>query len=225
MYCQNCGKTVDEKWSYCPNCGVSIHPTKELHKTGFVDFSDFGSMINEIVKGIDEMTNQLGKKHTGKDFEKIRHGSKDPFDLPIGVGGVSVKISSSDDKEPKMDIKTFGNLKGHEDALNRWFGIPSIEEKAAEELQEEILKDRKPPKVTEEPKTIVNKIDKNLEFRISVPGVKSEDDINVRQIQDSIEVRGYVDDKAYFTLFSTPPGSKIHSKRLENEVIIIEVEG
>ncbi len=226
MYCQNCGNIVDEKWSYCPNCGVSIYPKEGgLLKPSFVDFPDFGSLINEIVKGIDEMTNQLGKKYTEKDFEKIRHDFKDLFDLPLGVGGVSVKISSSNDKEPKMDIKTFGNLRGHEDALKRWFGIPSIEENVAEELQEELLKDRKPPKVTEEPKTIVNRIGNKLEFRISVPGVKSEADINVRQIQDSIEVRGYVDDKAYFTLFSTPPGSKIRSKRLEDEVIIIEVEG
>ncbi|MFQ5888244.1 MAG: hypothetical protein ACE5HY_06060, partial [Candidatus Hydrothermarchaeales archaeon] len=126
---------------------------------------------------------------------------------------------------PRVDIKTFGNLSGHEDDLKRWFGIAGIEEKAEEEPQEEVLMHRKPPKVTEEPKTTITRSDNKLKFWISVPGVKSEADVNVRQLQESIEVRAYMGDKAYFTLFSIPPGSRIRSKRLENEVIVIEVEG
>ncbi len=224
MYCQNCGTEADEKWSYCPKCGTHLHGREDFVRQGLGEFPDFGSLLEEIMKGIDEMTNVFGKTYDKKDFEKAHHDFRDLFDMPLGVGGVSVRISSTEDKKPQFDIKTFGNLSGHESDLKKWFGMPGMGENLEEEPGIDALTGRKPPKVTEEPKTIINRIDNKLEFRISVPGVMSESDVNIRQLQESIEVRAYKDDKAYFTLFSIPPGSKIRSKRLENEVIILEVE-
>ncbi|MFQ5975739.1 MAG: zinc ribbon domain-containing protein [Candidatus Hydrothermarchaeales archaeon] len=225
MFCHNCGSKVGEKWMYCPRCGAQIDSRDEFIKPSFVEFPDFGSLLEDIVKGIDEMTNLFGKKRDEKDFKKVRRDFRDLFNLPLGVGGVSVRISSTDTKEPRVDIKTFGNLRGHEEYLKNLLGIHMGEEKAVDEPEERVLIPKKPPKVTEEPKTTISRTDGRLEFRINVPGVKSETDINVRQIQESIEVRAYIGDKAYFTLFSIPPSSKICSKRLQNEVIIIEVEG
>ncbi|MFQ5888297.1 MAG: zinc-ribbon domain-containing protein, partial [Candidatus Hydrothermarchaeales archaeon] len=104
MYCHNCRNKVDEKWSYCPNCGAPIYSKDKVIKPSFVESLDFGSLLEEIVKGIDEMTNLFEKRHDKKDFEKVRRDFRDLSDLPLGVGGVSVRISSSGDKEPRVDI-------------------------------------------------------------------------------------------------------------------------
>ncbi|MFQ6136559.1 MAG: zinc ribbon domain-containing protein [Candidatus Hydrothermarchaeales archaeon] len=221
MFCRNCGNEVDEDWKFCPHCGIDLHEKRALSRTGFLEFPNIEGLFDDVVKGIEEMSSLFGRREFRRDFEKERHMFKDFFDLPQGIGGISVRISSTDDKEPKFDIKTFGNLSGHENEIKEWFGIPV---EGGEEIEEPKII-RKPPKVTEEPETKMRRIGGKLEVKVKVPGVKSEDDIDVRKLEESIEIRAYAGDKAYFTLFSVPPRARILSKKLENEELTLEVEG
>ena len=36
MFCEKCGKEVDEKWSVCPNCGAQINDNNNAEKTGML---------------------------------------------------------------------------------------------------------------------------------------------------------------------------------------------
>ena len=189
MYCHNCKMEVEEKWNYCPKCGTQI-PIKDDHvKPSFVEFSDFRNLLEDIVEGIEEMTNRSIKRQNKKDFEFVIRDFRDLLGLPLEMGGVSIKISSDDVKEPKVDIKTFGNFSGHEDILKKWLEFPDNTKDPQEDLNEEIVPHRQPPKKTQEPQTFIKKIKDGLELRIRVPGVISEEDIDVKQLQESIEVR------------------------------------
>lgn len=83
-------------------------------------------------------------------------------------------------------MRTFGDFKDKEPEILRRLGVKEAKPKAQ----------RLPPKVTEEPETKVERRGNRVIYRIKVPGVKSEEDIDVQRLRESVEVRAYAQDKA-----------------------------
>jgi HSP20 family molecular chaperone IbpA len=194
MDCENCGNDVAEDWKYCPFCGSSL-------ELGIVTRFPAFTGLEDLLKDID---NEFRKMEDA--FKRVWPESK-TFE-PMKGGGMSIRISSEEGREPKIDVRTFGDYEEH---------APKIEERLG------IKKTRTPPKVTREPKTLIERDNGKLILRAELPGVKSEEDIDIKRMAESIEIRAYAKDMAYFTLFCIPPNSRILSKRLENEEFIIEV--
>ncbi|NOZ59986.1 MAG: zinc ribbon domain-containing protein [Euryarchaeota archaeon] len=121
-------------------------------------------------------------------------------------GGVSIRISSEPGKEPRVEVQTFGSLK------NRNI-LPRLR-----------ARQRQPPRVTEEPETRVERRGNRVVYRLRMPGVESEEDVDVQRLRESVEVRGYARDRAYFTLFTLPRHARIASTKLEGDEFVIEVE-
>jgi HSP20 family molecular chaperone IbpA len=194
MDCEKCGNGVEENWEYCPLCGSFLKSSIATKFPAFVGLED-------LLKDIDN------------EFRKMEEAFKCVWPEsrtlePIKGGGISIRISSTEDKEPKIDVQTFGECQNQ---------APEVEERLG------VRRERAPPKVTKEPKTLIEQDDGKLILRAELPGVKSEEDIDVKRMAESIEIRAYTEDMAYFTLFCIPPDSKILSKRLENEEFVIEV--
>ncbi|MEE9474660.1 MAG: zinc ribbon domain-containing protein [Candidatus Hydrothermarchaeaceae archaeon] len=194
MDCDNCGSDVAENWEYCPFCGSSL-------KRGLAPQFPSFTGLEDLLTDIDEEFRRM------KDAFRSAWLDKKDFE-PIKGGGISVRISSKEGRDPKIDVHTFGDYEGP---------APKIEERLG------IEKTRVPPKITREPKTLIEKKEGKLILRAEVPGVTSEEDIDIKRMTESIEIRAYAKDMAYFTLFCIPPNSKILSKRLENEELVIEV--
>lgn len=194
MECGNCGNHAEEGWEYCPFCGSFLKRRTVPQFFTFTGIEDLLKDIEEEFRGIEDA------------FRSAWLGRK-PFE-PILGGGISVRISSEEGEEPKIDVQTFGDYEER---------APDIEERLG------VKKERAPPKVTREPKTLIEQADGRLILRAELPGVKSEQDVDVRRMAESIEIRAYAGDTAYFTLFCVPPDSRILSKRLENEELVIEV--
>lgn len=199
MRCFNCNEEVRRNWNYCPNCGVNLRRRRAYEKyPGLLGFSSIFDEIDREFREIERMFRRFTMPPP-----RERRG-----------GGVSIKISSEPGKEPRVEVRTFGDFKDKEPEILQRLGVKEAKPKAQ----------RLPPKVTEEPETKVERRGNRVIYRIKVPGVKSEEDIDVQRLRESVEVRAYAQDKAYFTLFSIPKRARIAATRLEGDEFVIEVE-
>lgn len=147
-----------------------------------------------------EMTFESVSDALDKEFERIDK-MFDSFNFPK-VGGIHITIQSG--PIPKVRIKT------HD------------EDKKAEPKTERIKQEIKIPKVTEEPETEIQKTkDKQIIF-IKLPDVKSEDDIEIKKLEQSVEVRAFAGDKAYFKLIPISHRSDIN-KKFKDGMLILEI--
>jgi HSP20 family molecular chaperone IbpA len=206
--CTNCGRSVKEDFNFCPYCGEELEE-REVEEIEFKPFSIFEDIEKEFER-IDKMfsSSELFK------FPKIRFGS-----ITRG-GGISITIHSATGRKPEVKVKTFGEYKKFEPEIKRKLGIKAPVEEVEEEEEK---KPTKVPKITEEPETKVEKADGKLLITVKLPGVKSEEDIKIRKLEQSIEIRAFVDDKAYFTLVPIKSGMKILDKSFKDEVLKIEL--
>jgi HSP20 family molecular chaperone IbpA len=137
-----------------------------------------------------------------KEFEQIgkAFGISNIKMKPMGEG-VSIIITSGDDMTPKVDIR---NTRDHEPRRKQ------IVEKLT-----------RIPKFTEEPDTKIERLGKKQIIKIKLPGVK-EDDIEIKKLENSIEIRAFVGDKCYFKLIPIPSNANVN-ETFENEMLKIEV--
>lgn len=197
--CPKCGKKIKEDWNFCPYCGWEIE-----------EEAPFESIFDDIDKELKEID-----KMFGFDFFKIPS-----FKIKPGIrgGGISITVHSGRGMKPKIEIKTSGEYKKLEPELKRRLGVrPAVEEVEEEE------KEVKVPKVTEEPESEVQTIGNKQIILIKLPDVKSEEDIEVKRLEQSIEVKAFAGDKAYFKLIPIPKNVSI-SKKFKDGVLKIEIE-
>ncbi|MBI5355294.1 MAG: zinc ribbon domain-containing protein [Candidatus Aenigmarchaeota archaeon] len=198
MRCPNCSADVDRKWSYCPSCGLRMRSMDSFLAFPSFDFSD-----------IDREMDRMRKRMMGDMKKAMTEGPKG--------SGFSISIVSSGGKEPKVEVRTFGDYKGKEDEILRGSGVPK------KAIEKEPSK-RKVPEITEEPKYEVKRIGSRLIFSVKLHGVKDLRDVDVRALEESVEVRAYAENKAYFTIFPVPRGAKIVNQTFGNDELVIEIK-
>jgi RNA polymerase subunit RPABC4/transcription elongation factor Spt4 len=210
--CPNCGESIKEDWEFCPYCGEKIE-TEELEEKEMI--TPFRSIFSDIDKEFERIDKMFG-------FDSFNFPS---FKMKPGIrgGGVSITIQSGTGMKPKVEIKTSGEYKKLEPELKRKFGIkPAIEEVEEEKMERKKHK-VKLPKVTEEPESEIQTIGNKQIISIKLPDVKSEDDIEIKRLEQSIEVKAFTDDKAYFKLIPIPKDGSI-SKKFKDGILKIEIE-
>lgn len=198
--CPNCGEKAKDDWQFCPYCGI------EIEGEGMMP-------IRSIFDDID------------KEFESIDKMPVDPFSFPefkmkpgMKGKGISIIIHGSPGMEPKIEVKTSDEYKQLEPGLKRKLGVRSgIENEEVEK------KTRKMPKITEEPETEIRTVANNQIISIKLPGVKSEKDIETKRLEQSIEVKAFAGDKAYFKLIPIPREASVN-KDFKNGVLRLEIE-
>jgi len=201
--CPACGEAVKDKWQFCPQCG------EELVERELEVESPFRDLWEEAERELERLDKAFGLSFEMPTF-KVKPRSK--------VSGVSITIQSTGD-EPKVEVKTFGDYRKIEPELKRRLGVKA----GVEEVEEPESKVRV-PKVTEEPETDVKTEGNRQTIKIKLPDVKSEHDIEVKKLEQSIEVKAFAGDKAYFTLVPVPKDSSIVKKEFKDGVLRIEVE-
>lgn len=204
--CESCGRKVKEEFRFCPYCGAELIEEIEIRP-----FKPIFEDIEKEFERIDKMFSSEFFRFPEIEFKPITRG-----------GGISITIHSATGKKPEVKVKTFGEYKKFEPEIKRKLGLRA----PVEEVEEEkvVEKPKKIPKVTEEPETKVEKVNNHLLITVKLPGVKSEDDVKIRRLEQSIEIRAFGDDKAYFTLVPIKPEMEIFRKSLENEVLKIELK-
>lgn len=212
MRCGNCGNDAEDRWKYCPRCGAALRDVfsiadmfKKMHK-------DMGSIETDM------------KKAFQKNFEVLDLSPM--FRNPERGSGFSIKIISNNRNPPKISVKTFGNVDSRnlEKQIYEQFGVKHrIPEKPAQERPAAPSeRPEEAPKSTEEPETELKKFGSRVVASISLPGVKSPNDIRISDLENSVEVRATVGDKAFFKILRKPANARLIDKRFEKEKLIME---
>jgi len=163
--------------------------------------------LEDIEKEIDEELKRLDKMF------KISFEIPKTKIKPKSFDGISITIRKETGKKPKIDIKTFGEYKKLEPEIMKRLKVYEESEK-----EEKI----KPPKITEEPKTeIITNKNKQI-IKIKLPGVKKMEDIEIKKLEQSIEIKGFAGDKLYFKLL--PIVGNITKKEFKDETLLLEIE-
>jgi len=201
LRCPCCGREVEEGWAYCPYCGCML---------GFRMFDEFfeRDYIRDFLEDFDKLV-----RKSIKEFFKPFEFEKEPY---VKGGGISIVIKSESGKKPKVYVKTFGDYKEFEDKIKenikKKIGIEEIEE---EEKPKEKVSEIREVKVTEEPEVKIKRDVHRMEIEVDLPDVESAKDIEVVELEESIEIRAYAKDKVYFKIISKPKNKSIVEKKFE----------
>ena len=183
----------------CPYCGREVQPEWNYcpycgHPLKQV--SPFGKFEEAIEKEFERFDKLFGFK-----LPRIKFGPS---------GGISITITSGTDIQPKVKVKTYGDYRKHEPKQKLGVGVKEVP----------IVN---PPKVTEEPKSRVKHLGLKDVIEINLPDVKSAKDIQIRELEQSIEVKARAGDKLYFKLLPVLPGRILH-KKFSKGKLVIEIE-
>lgn len=131
---------------------------------------------------------------------------------PIKGGGIKITIHSGTGIKPKIEIRTSGEYRKLEPEIKRRLGIREVKE-------EKVVI----PRVTEEPETKVYKLGRREVIEVKLPGVK-EEDVDIRKLEQSLEIKAMKGKKAYFTVLPVRPNSRIVKKEMKKGLLRIELE-
>lgn len=206
-----CGQEIKKNWKFCPVCGRKL-------KKFFLKFPSFGNLFKNIEKQFLRMDEVFSSDDWFKfpDLKELKQMRQIP---KIKGGGVSVSITNVGGK-PTMKVKTFGDFKKIEPGIKKSMGV---EEKEVKEIGTKKIKKRKVPKITEEPKSEMKRLGNILHIKINLPKVRSLEDIDIIKLAESIEIRAYAGDKAYFKLLKVPRETKLIGKKFDKNTLEIQL--
>ena len=192
MICDSCQKKIKKTWTYCPFCGFNLRNLESEEFEG-IPFNDLVKEIDQQLRGVDKM-----------------------FKFGVPSRGISISINNVGSK-PDIKVRRFGDLK----------------EKDIREVRDRTIRDRtdkprifnfikKKPKKIEEPKSTVRRLSDKIVYEIDVPGVISVKNISINKLENSIEVKAFGKDKAYFKLI--PVDMNVSNYYLKDGKLFVELK-
>ncbi|MBU3907297.1 MAG: zinc-ribbon domain-containing protein [Nanoarchaeota archaeon] len=224
--CKRCGKKISKSYDFCPYCGISFNGLDKsdwgmLGKNDFTPISTeiklpagVDMLFNSLIKGFDKQFRELDKEIGKIDNKKLiepKRGAKS--------GGISISISSFGNEPPKINVKSFGNTPEFREEQTTKTRLNNRAQQI--QLSEQNLK-RLSTLPRTEPATNIRRLSNKIVYEIEMPGVKSEKDISIIQLENSIEIKALGKDKAYFKLI--PISLPIINHKLSNGKLILELE-
>lgn len=211
MFCPKCGSKVGSNYNFCPVCGERVSSPREGVRVSRRrdPFEGFGG--SSLFK--DDFFSDFFRS-SFLNFPKLRRGIGDDS----RSGGFSVKIVRSGENQPKVSVRTFGDMKGREKEL---FGgkvksqreeRPKIEEIEPREFDE-----------MKEPECEICKKDGFTVINVELPDVKNMDDVDVSVYSESLEIRAYADNTAFFRIVKIPRGAKLRDQKLKDGKLILKL--
>jgi len=218
MRCDSCGSEIERSWKFCPRCGSQAG--------GFFSFN-FGDIFSRMRKEMEGMTRDAERMERDIEAFDLSPFFRKPL-KPMG-SGFSIKIVSGTGIEPRVEVKTFGVVDqekiqkqveqmGYKSRLKE--KVPAGGVREGKERQEKSIFPA--PKITEEPVTEVKRIDSRVVVEMALPGVNSEEDIDITELESSVEVKAIAGDKAYFKILTKPEEFNLVQKRFEKGKLYLE---
>ena len=122
---------------------------------------------------------------------------------PLKAKGVSIIITADNVSPPKINVQAYGEQK-------------QVHHHHHEEKPVRI------PKTTEEPETKIQKVQNKQIITLNLPDVKNLEDIEIKQLHQSIEIKAFAGDKAYFKLIPIPSDAMVNNE-FKDGVLKIEI--
>ena len=209
--CSKCGNKISGKYKFCPYCGNSINNFKD---------EDFGILGNEDSDDPDFFSKSLFGGAGEKMINKM---------LGSAIKMIEKEIQREvrkENKNPQTNFQLFINGKKiNLDDSNNVFQKQKIK-KHSKEIPEHCFSKEKLDKFSrlskKEPLTNIRRLSDKVIYEISVPGVKSEEDVSITKFENSIEIKALTKNKAYYKIISI--NLPIVNFKLENGKLIFELE-
>ncbi len=175
--CKRCGEKTKKKYQFCPSCGNKLSSFKEKD-FGLLGTNDLINLGNEVrlPVGFNKLINSL-MKNLEVEMKEIPFDSSFPIDKK---NGISISISSVGNNPPKIKVSNSPNLKEKSEKVKEKIKTHSFN-------SEQILQFSKLEK--QEPKTDIRRLSNKVLYEISLPYVKSLEDISINQLESSIEIK------------------------------------
>ncbi|MBI4116463.1 hypothetical protein HY449_01830 [Candidatus Pacearchaeota archaeon] len=207
--CKRCGENSSNKHNFCPNCGVPFNNKKtkrnDFGMLGESDFDEAGEFQNPFFGGLaGGMINKMFESAV-KMFEKemereMKRGMQNPrTNFQLFINGKPVK---------------FENAPGQRNFEGRRAEIQNSA------LPKNNLKDF-PSLPKKEPTTEVRRFSNKLIYEINLPGVKSDKDISIVKLENSIEIKAVAGDSAYKKII--PINLPVTNYNLSNGKLVLEL--
>jgi HSP20 family molecular chaperone IbpA len=219
MLCKRCGRKAERGWRFCPNCGSSLETRSR---------SLFDEIFSRFRREFSDMDRTFEKEFEALDLSPFfRRGPVKPKG-----SGFTIRITRHGSDKPKVDVKTFGNV-------NR----DSVKKEVSEEMKSlgpkpsripaqsswdgpspttESKIPPRPARVMEEPKARVRSTGNRVTVEMELPDVKSEDEIEITELESSVEVRARAGDKAYFKIITKPEQFSVTSRKFGSGKLHLE---
>jgi hypothetical protein len=231
MLCKRCGKKTERGWRFCPNCGSSLQPSRR---------SLFDEIFSRFRSEFDDMDSM---DRFDKEFGVL---DLSPFFRGMGKGtpnrkGFTIRITRKGNDAPKVDVQTFGQANNDEirreisrrmrrlDPSAQGMVRKTTMDSSHDQLpRPEPRKDGpkdihiKPAKITEEPEAAVKVIGDRVIVDMDLPDVRSGHDIQINQLESSVEVRARAGDKAYFKIITKPERLSLTSRKFDKGMLHLE---
>lgn len=239
--CKRCGKKIEKNFDYCPYCGHNFkdgYNEDNERDYGFLGKTDildnnfklpfgfkflFKNLVKEMDKQFKELDREIGKERVQKNDKTEDKQKISRLRIPFSqAGGISINISSGAG-EPIVKVKSFGNVpefQGLESQFRK-------EKKEAQKPKKEHMrydeeKARKLSKLPrQEAESTVRRLSGKVVYEIDLPGVKKQEDVVINELENSIEVKAFAKDKAYFKFL--PIALPLLKYRLAQEKLILEL--
>jgi hypothetical protein len=213
--CPRCSELIKSSFDFCPNCGKQLRKQNKedwgmLGKDDLMENSDpfsnsiFGGITGGILGKMLGTTMKMLEKELQKEIQNPQSNSLNSnFELFINgkkINPKNIKVSKrNSNQQPKKSHQQTKQITLPENKLKNFAELPK-----------------------EEPKTIVRRLSDKIIYQIEIPGVKSERDISIRTISETIEIRAITKNKAYEKTISI--GLPIINYIFEKDLLILELE-
>lgn len=207
--CDNCGDFVNDRYNFCPNCGVNfIDLKKEKEDFGLLGRNDsaFLESENSMFGGFgitDKVFNSIFNsmmKSLNKQFEEEFRGMEregEKAEIKNLPNGIRIKIFTPRMQQPRKQQTVLPKPKLDEKQIERMTALPR-----------------------EKAKTHVKRIGNKVIYELSTPGVVSADDVFVSKLESGYEIKAIGDKKVYVN--SVPINLPLRSYSIGKNKLFIE---
>ncbi len=228
MFCPRCRDRISENWSFCPRCGARLPssgaPSEDVHYSPLADlFKDIERQMREVLGP--NLSKDIEFFELRPDFMK-----RNPILRP--GQGFRIKITRAGDGPPTIDIKAFGDIDERIAEKMRESLKPQSSESAPEaetRKEEESLAMESSEAAArdvsgyEEPRCTTKWTGDHLLVDLDLPGVTKSDDVEVRKLGESIEVRAFAGGKGYFKILGIPADAQLVSRRFRKGRLSLKI--
>jgi HSP20 family molecular chaperone IbpA len=180
-------------------------------------------VFSQLFREMDEMTKGMGF-NADKDMEVIDISGmlEDMMKSMAGQNrrGFSLRINQKNDERPKIVFKRIGDdQKLHRTGKSI---IPKLR-RPAEGRQPAHRLSIKLPGDTSEPETDIKRAGNKVLVDIMLPGVRGSGDIDIIELENSVEIKAVAGSRGYFKIIRKPEFSRIQKKSFNNGTLKLEI--
>lgn len=206
--CPRCNHSVKSSFEFCPSCGKQLKDSDEnfgiLGRNDNIGQERADPFMSGLTGGM--LGKMLGStlKLLEKELQREMMQNKPKnanFELFINgkkIDPKNIKVTHNPQKK-QQQAKQSRLVKLPDNALKDFKNLPQ-----------------------EEPKTNIRRLSDSIIYEIEMPGVKSEKDISIKQIGNSLEIRATAKNKAYLKTITVNLG--ILNYEFNENQLVLELE-